>query len=360
MDKASRGRTALHKYFLCLFGLILSLPLLALIVPAFALPITLSGIGYLFGCSIAITGLILAPRVSKYYFATIIGGLVVVLVAAARVFSISNNPNQSLSIISLPHGKETSWLNALVDEQDSLIFGEALFHFIGGDSNSEHENITSALYTDYSEMRAAQGIVPSPFLSTYLYLQQPDRFDTVIVEPEVDHLPKFGVIFLHGYMGNVTVQCWEIAQAVKKLGGVTVCPSTEWTGQWWQPRGQSILRAAFEYMRARGIQKIYLGGFSNGGFGISRMASQLGEEKDLRGLFFIDGITDGMRIKQSGLPVLIIQGSQDERMPAAEARRIAEIIGNSALYIELNSDHFVIMKQPVLVQNTLAAWLAGH
>lgn len=263
-------------------------------------------------------------------------------------------------MITLPQSEGTRWVSYIIDEQDSLIFGEALFHRIGGVSSNEHEKITQALHTDYSEIRATQGIVPSPIVNTYLNFQGPTAFDAVRIEPEVKYHSEIGVVFLHGFMGNITAQCWEIAQAVSRFGFVTLCPSTGWRGEWWRPQGQAILQATFRYLREQGIQRFYLGGFSNGGFGISRLASQLKNENGISGLFFIDGIYDGASIKDAGLPILIIQAAQDERMPVAEARQIAKIIGESGTYVELAGDHFLVMKQPDLVQDILAEWLEDH
>jgi len=351
----------MFRYLLCLFGILLALPILALIALAFVLPITISGIGYLLGCSLAISGLIIAPWRNNYSFVLTLTGVIALgLVAAARLVLAGQDTTSSLRMIALPQGKETRWVNYLIDEQDSIIFGEAIFHLIGGDSANEHENITSALHTAYSEMRATQRIFPSPVVSTYLDLQQPSSFDTIIIKPKIDRPPEIGVVFLHGYMGNVTVQCWEIAQAVKKLGAVTVCPSTDWRGQWWQPQGETMLRATLRYLREQGIQKFYVGGFSNGGFGLSLLASKLRNENGLSGLFFIDGISNGSSIRETGLPILIIQGAQDERIAAAEARQTAEIIGDLGTYIELKGDHFLIIKQPDLVQNAIADWLEDN
>jgi pimeloyl-ACP methyl ester carboxylesterase len=201
----------------------------------------------------------------------------------------------------------------------------------------------------------SQGMFPSPLVNTYLNLQQPNAFDAVVIEPKEQ--AKFGVVFLHGYMGNVTAQCWEIAQAVKELGGVTICPSTEWTGHWWQPNGQAILKSTFAYLKEQGISKIYLGGFSNGGFSIGHLASELGNEKALAGLFFIDGFINGILIRELGLPVLIIEGTRDERVPPAIAKSFAAEVGDLGTYVEIDSDHFLIMKQPKLVQNAIATWL---
>jgi pimeloyl-ACP methyl ester carboxylesterase len=351
------------KYLLCILGIILSLPILVMAALAFTFPISISGVAYLLAYSVAITGLVVAPWMKRHALLTSIGIFVFFLIAILRI-NATWNSTSNIQILTLPQGKSTRWLSYVIDEQDSLIFGEALFHFIGGSSAAEHAGITQALYQDYSDMRQMQRVVPSPILNTYLGLQSPIAFDAVVIEPEVNSHPEIGVIFLHGYMGNVTAQCWEIAQAVSRFGAVTACPSTKWTGEWWKPQGQAILKETFQYLRKQGVQKFYLGGFSNGGFGISRIVSEVNNEEGLKGLFFIDGIADGASIKATGLPVLIIQGSQDTRMPAVSARQISQVIGETATYVEINSDHFVIMKKPEPVQDALAAWLedqqSGH
>ena len=348
----------MFRFLLCLLGVFLALPLLALIVSAFVLPITVSGIGYVLGCSLVSAGLLMAPRREKSSFLiTLTGVIAIALVAGPRLVLTRWDENSNLRVVTLPQGKETRWMNTLIDEQDTLIFGEAIFHRIGGVSPREHEQIADALHTAYSEMRGTQGIFPAPIISTYLNLQQPDAFDTVIIKPEIMRHPEVAVIFLHGYMGNVTAQCWEIAQAVGKFGAITICPSTDWTGQWWQPDGEKTLQATFRYLREQGIQKFYLGGFSNGGFGISRLATKLRNEDGLVGLFFINGIANGADIKETGLPILIIQGARDERVPAREVSQIATVIGDLGTYVEVDGDHFMIMKQPELVQNAMTDWL---
>jgi pimeloyl-ACP methyl ester carboxylesterase len=349
------------KYFLCLLGVILLVPLLALIVRAFMLPITSSGLGYLLASSLAIAGLILALWKPKYYSWLIVAGVFTfLLIAGGRIISAELNATRKISMLTLPQEKGTRWLSYVIDEQDGIIFGEALFHQIGGSSAIEHTNISQALSKDYSDLSQIQAIVPSPIVSTYLNFQNTSAYDLIVIAPEVKSHPETGVIFLHGFMGNVSAQCWEIAQAVNRFGALTVCPSTGWQGEWWQPDGEAILRTTFAYLRKQGIQKIYLGGFSNGGFGISRLVSKLGDEAGLSGLIFIDGISDGAGIRKMGLPVLVVQGTLDERMPASEARRAAEIIGKLATYVELNSDHFLIMKKPDQVQDAIVTWLEDH
>ena len=138
----------------------------------------------------------------------------IAFVAGGRLVLASQDGNSSIRVVTLPQGRETRWINYIIDEQDSLIFGEAIFHAIGGDSAREHEQLTTALQRAYSEMRATQQIFASPIVSTYLNLQQAASFDAVMISPENMRHPDTAIIFLHGYMGNVTAQCWEIAEAV--------------------------------------------------------------------------------------------------------------------------------------------------
>lgn len=353
-DKRIISGMGIFKYSLCLLGIILAIPIFILFALVIKLPITLSGLGYVLGALLIVAGLILAPRMSKFYSFLISGGIVIAVVASVRIFLVTQSAGSDINTIALPQGKASSPLNALIDEQDGLIFGETLFHQIGGDSENEHADLASALATAYSQMRK-EGSFSSPIVSTYLGIQKPKHFDAVVLAPKGQ--PQFAVIFLHGYMGNVTAQCWEIAQAVKQLGGLTVCPSTVWTGQWWQPDGQAILQSTFDYVRAQGIQRIYLGGFSNGGFGISLLAPQMKREKGLAGLIFIDGFTNGADVREVGLPVLVIEGAQDERLPVAAARQFVAEVGERATFVEMEGDHFLIMKHPDAVQAAIAKWL---
>lgn len=342
----------MFRYLLVAIGLILILPVLVLLV--LALPITSSGMGYVLGYLLVVIGLILAPRVHKYYVVIAIGIATILIVASVRISSAQNGTPK---VLALPRGGPTYWINNLIDEQDALIFGETLFYFIGGDSDREHENLTSAFMNVYSLMRE-DGSFSSPVFSTYLNLQQPEHFDAVIIEPATE--PQFGVIFLHGYMGNVSAQCWVIAQAVKKMGGLTICPSTVWTGAWWEPKGQQILQHTFQYVREQGIERIYLGGFSNGGFSIGRLASQLTDEEGLSGLIFIDGFMNGTQVKELGLPILIVEGTEDERVPVEAALQFVKEVSDLGTYVEINSDHFLIIKEPALVQNAIATWLKNQ
>src|SRR5574341_1408527 len=143
------------QYLLFMLGLLLALPISALVALTLKLPITASGIGYLAGSVLGVAGLILAPWARWHSRTlTITGVIVTILVSTMRLMLAWQDTTPSISMIILPQGKEASGVGSLIDEQDSLIFGEAFFHFISGDSPAEHEYLTSALLADYSEMRA--------------------------------------------------------------------------------------------------------------------------------------------------------------------------------------------------------------
>jgi pimeloyl-ACP methyl ester carboxylesterase len=326
-------------------------------VLAIITPVTVSGGLYLLGSSLVSLGLVLAPWQPRIHLALTLSGLIVILAVAGVRLNLIRNEASNLKVIVLPSGKGTRPVNALIEERDSLLFGEAALHLIGGVSQREHENILQALSAIYQEASTTNGVFPSPFVSTYLGLQKPSAFDAIVIEPAVAPPSPTGVIFLHGFLGNVTVQCWQIARAAEKIGAVTVCPSTSWLGDWWQPEGAAIVRATFAYLRERGIRRIYLGGFSNGGDGVGRLIPVLANEPELRGLFFIAGARNAAGVRETDLPVLVIQGTNDERMPVIEARQFAVEIGARVTYVELEADHFLIMKQPQLAQHAISAWL---
>jgi pimeloyl-ACP methyl ester carboxylesterase len=351
---------SLLRSLLFVLGVLLAIPLLALIVLVLFTPVTLWGGLYLLGGILVVVGLILAPWRVRGHLMLALSGLIVILTAAGVRLSLTRNEDTHLKVIVLPSAKGPRPLDTLIDERDSLLFGEAMLHLIGGVSSREHKDVVPALSAAYRDTGAANGVFPSPILSTYLSLQKPAAFDAVVIEPAGEQAASTGVIFLHGFMGNVSVQCWQIARAVEQIGAVTVCPSTDWVGDWWQPQGKAIVQATFSYLREQGIQRIYLGGFSNGGNGVGSLVSALADEPGLQGLFFIAGMRNPQDVRKTGLPVLVIQGTNDERMSVEGARRFVQEVGPQATYAELQADHFLIMKQPQPVQEAISAWLKGQ
>jgi pimeloyl-ACP methyl ester carboxylesterase len=203
-------------------------------------------------------------------------------------------------------------------------------------------------------MKAQGATSLSPFLTTYLNQQHPGAFDAVIAEPGSGRPPKSGIIFLHGFGGNFTLQCWLIARAADHIDALTVCPSTRVSGDWWSSQGQSILEETLTYVQQRGVERIYLAGLSNGAIGASRLAQQY---KDLLvGLILISGADPGATM--TALPVLVVHGKYDERIPVSLIEQYAAVGGQNVTYHLFEGDHFVLLKQADQVRDVIAGWLS--
>jgi pimeloyl-ACP methyl ester carboxylesterase len=234
----------------------------------------------------------------------------------------------------------------------------------------EAENAVPAFLAPYQEIRNQTGSMPSPFAATYLFLQRPGAFDAIIVEAggpgtqgnsgeligTQEERGEAAVIFLHGFAGNFTLQCWLFAKAASAAGMMTICPSTSWIGDWWSADGEATLRQTIQYLHRQGIERIYLAGLSNGGLGASKLAPRLAGE--LAGLIFLSGVEPNAA--DTGLPVLLIHGEGDERIPISLARDYAAHIGTQATLVEFPGDHFLLAKDAAEVQQTITDWLTAQ
>jgi pimeloyl-ACP methyl ester carboxylesterase len=242
-------------------------------------------------------------------------------------------------------------LNRIFNEQDVVLFGARLAPQLGLISPAENNGLVPTLAETYGKMQGATPL--SPFLLTYLNQQSPNAFDVVIAQPPIDTPPKRAIVFLHGYGGNFTLQCWLMAHAGDRIGALTICPSTGPSGDWWSPYGEAILQQTLSYLHQRGIERIYLAGLSNGGIGVSRLAQRL--EAELAGLILISGADPDAPI--SGLPVLVVQGKDDQRIPKNVVERYVAAAGTSSTYLLLEGDHFVLLKQADQLQGAIADWI---
>jgi pimeloyl-ACP methyl ester carboxylesterase len=335
-------------------GVLAAFPCLAVVlflIPA--TPISQTGLLYLLGCLVIAAGLIGAPFWRRGPRILCLGGLG--LIAATVAFRLVAPPSGSrLDLVTLPAQSGPHWLNRLFNEKDLVLIGAHLAPRLGLVSRAESEGLVLALAVTYREMREATPL--SPVMTTYLGQEQPRAFDAVIGKPGPDQQPQFGVIFLHGFGGNFTLQCWLVARAVEQAAGITICPSTRLVGDWWSPDGQAILAETLGYLRQVGIEHIFLAGLSNGGIGASRLAAGL--ESELAGLILISGADPRAAI--TGLPVLVIQGTHDERIPPAISAGYVEEAGPSATYLLLDGDHLLLLKRAERVQAAIRDWIAQH
>jgi predicted esterase len=340
------------RYALTVLGLLLGLPLIFILLLIPRTPVSAVGAAYLLGSFLIVTGMLSALRWRRFSLASMLIGLTVVLVTvAARI--LVPPAGMQINLITLPGQSGPRLLNRILNEQDIVLFGAQVAPYLGAVSPAEEKSLDFTFSQAFRKMET-QGVTPlSPFLTTYLNRQSPDEFDAVISEPQPGIQPRSGIIFLHGFGGNFTLQCWLIARAAERIDALTVCPSTGQAGAWWNARGQSILDETLRYLRQRGVERIYLAGLSNGAIGASRLAEGLKDE--LAGLVLISGADPGAAI--GDLPVLVLHGKDDERIPVSLMEAYASAAGPTASYHLFESDHFLLLKKAEETQQVIAEWL---
>ena len=333
-------------------GIAAAIPLGVLVVVACVTPITPSGRLYLLAYALVVVGALAAPWWPATY-RTIMGAglLLLCLVATARLWSAGSG--RTLSMLTLPDHSSARWANRLVDEQDVALVGTRLLTFARMLTPRENRDLLPAMARAYRQMRAAEGATPSPFVSTYLNREHPTAFDTIVIEPRAGRAAEVAVVFLHGFTGSFTLPCWLVAQAAGAIDAVTMCPSVGWRGDWWTQHGAATARTTLDELRGRGVRRVYLAGLSNGGIGAGELASDLGP--GIAGLIMISGASP---YAQTGdLPVLLLHGRDDERVPASVSRAFAQRAGTRATYIEFQSGHFALVIDADRMLNEIETWL---
>jgi len=342
----------IFRYLLLAAGLLMSLPLLVLLFFLPKTPVSAVGTFYLLSYSLIVLGMIFAPWRSGHSAVLVFAGCGIAL--ATILLRLLFPPSGiRMNLMTLPSRSGPPLLNRLLDERDAVLFGAQVSPYLGAISPLEKKSLDIKFSQAFQEMKVQEVTPLSPFLTTYLNQQHPKEFDIVIAEPTSGRPPRTGIIFLHGFGGNFTVQCWLIATAGVPIDAITVCPSTDPSGAWWNSKGQSILQETFLYLQQRGIEQVYLAGLSNGAIGASRLAVQY--EQKLKGLILISGADPGAT--KTGLPVLLLHGKDDERIPAAMIEQYASAARPNAAYHLFEGDHFLLLKQADQVQEVMIDWL---
>ncbi len=261
--------------------------------------------------------------------------------------------DESHALVTLPSGESSRLLNRLYPEPDGARAAAALLELRGGRDDSEFSKLPEILLKAYERADPAASSLPTPAIATYLGLQSPQAFDTLVLRPPPQRVSAdAAVVLLHGYAGNFYVYCWEMAQAAAAANLVTLCPSTSPSGAWWEPAGAQIVERTLDYAHDIGMNRVYLAGLSNGAAGASELAITLADR--LAGLVLISG---GRAASPPRLPVLVIQGAADRMMPAESARSYARGRGN-VQYHERPGGHFVFLSDTPAVRPIIARFLS--
>jgi pimeloyl-ACP methyl ester carboxylesterase len=334
---------------------ILGVPLLILVVLVALLglmaPWSPSGWFGLGTLTVAALALAIRERAVRRGLGVVAGVLLAILLIVRMVGA----EDGMIRMVTLPQGTSSRWLGRLVDEQDVALAGARVLAMQWPLPPDERRRLLPAMREAYVDMQRDDAFTPSPVLGTLLGRQGPSAFDALVIEPRAEGgstAPvKIGVIFLHGYAGSYTIECWLVARAARTIGAVTVCPATDFSGYWRGEAGEQIVRATLDYLHARGIQRTFLSGLSNGAMGASALAPRLASS--LAGLVLISGAPASGG--NGGLPTLVVHGTDDPMASDASARAFAA--RNHASYAGFDGGHFVLLVRRAETREAIANWL---
>ena len=340
-------------WLLFLFAIFLGLPLLA--VCGLTLLGPPSGETSVFTIAVLamVIGGLMAPWRRYLAWGARAGFVLLFLVVVYRFFAAESGT--TVRDVTGPDGREGRWIDRVVPERDVALGGTTLLLALGKMGPPE-PGLRAALRDGYDRMRRAEGPVPSAIVGTFLFGQSPTDHSVIRIAPaDRFNPPEAVVVFLHGFIGNITVACWHVAQAANPVGLDVVCPSTGWQARWAEPDGRATVDATIAALRARGVQRIYMAGLSAGAIGLSQMARDL----DVEGVILISGASS--RARPAAVPTLVLQGRRDPRTPPAPARAYARAVGRRARYVEHpEAGHWMILSHHDFVQENLRHWLAAQ
>jgi len=275
------------------------------------------------------------------------------------------SPSTSIRMITLPGPGSPHWSGYLVPERAVAVNGSQMLQTRGIVPPGFPQKLAAA----YDRFEQQLGLVPTPLPATFLGLQRPDAFDTIIVEPSARRSDT-ALVFLHGYMGNVSLICWLVSRAADPLGVVTICPSVGVQGDWWSPEGARTLGATLRHLRHIGVpcpahrrdcgptrpRRVILAGLSNGARGASVLAPRF--RRRLAGLILISGLSAGAASPR--VPLLLLHGRRDPAVGEAAATRYVRRAGRQARHVRIASDHYILLTRESTVRAALGRWLAAR
>jgi hypothetical protein len=232
-------------------GALLGIPAVPLALLAATTPVSAVGFLYILGALVTLAGLVSAPwrktrrrGVTRAGLALLATAMLARLVAAGHGKTVSMTRGDSAS---------AALVDRLLPEADVAVTAARAVIWTGMLPANDTQGLVPTLKGAFATMSRAEGSTPSPVVLTALGRQTPDAFDTIEVPAPVPDAHA-AVLFLHGFGGNFTLQCWMVAEAARRAGAATFCPSTRLAGDWWSAGGQQIVGRTMDRMRARGFE----------------------------------------------------------------------------------------------------------
>jgi predicted esterase len=313
-------------------------------------PLSWSGTAYVLGAATLTAGLALAKKRAGPWLRWAALALVTVT-AGARLSTGARG--EAVTMVTVDGHASTSsarLLARLVDEEDVALSGARALEATGLWRDPDTRGLVPVMRAAYGEMRAAEGDVPSPVLTTYVGAQSPRGFDMVIAAP-AGPASDTAVLFLHGFAGNFTLPCWRFARPLVARGVTVGCPSTTYEGHFWTADGAAIVTQAREALVARGAKRVVLAGLSNGAISASLLAPR--SKGAFSALVLVSGVAGDAPC--SGLPTLVVHGRRDAMTSPALARSYASRCGGR--YVDLDAGHFAMLVRATEVDAALVAFV---
>ncbi|MHB8872839.1 MAG: alpha/beta hydrolase [Myxococcaceae bacterium] len=251
----------------------------------------------------------------------------------------------------LPGGEDLTAARSLADEAALAKMGAVAAVQAKRLPAAELELMQADLAAAYAELLAERGRVPTPVTQTIAGAQRPDGFDLLVVPPRAKESDR-AVLFLHGWGGSFTLQCWLTARAVADEGWMTVCPATGVAAVWSDAAGEKIVRETLRWLRAHGKKRVVLAGLSNGGSGAARLARKL--EAEFEGAICLSGVAGEGPAR---LPMLVIHGTGDTMFGVDNAHRFTKGRPERTLKL-LPGGHFVLLRRRDEVGALIRRWIA--
>lgn len=347
-DDGREGRGGRWGLFVLAF--FVGLPLLALCGLTILGPPSPETMVFTLAVTAMVVGGLMAPWSPRLAWGARLGFVVLFLVVVYRVFAA--DAGRTVRAHTGPAMTGGRLLDRIVPERDVAIGGTLLLTALG-EMGPREPGLLDALRDGYGRMRRDQGPVPSSTVSTFVLGQTPEDHTVFRIAPaDRFNPPEAVVVFLHGSVGNITIACWQVAQAANPVGVDVVCPSMNWTAHWEEPDGLAILNATLARLRAENVRRIYLAGLSQGAIGISRMRSV-----DVDGVVLISGVS--ARAVPKRVPTLVLHGRNDPRTPVAPARRYARAV-RATYHEHPEAGHWLLLSEHAWLTDHLRRWLAAR
>ncbi|MCJ8331619.1 MAG: hypothetical protein HRT89_20095 [Lentisphaeria bacterium] len=240
---------------------------------------------------------------------------------------------------------------------------------------AQSKTIRQIFLKEYREMRGDESFLALGSVMNYSYRDmltnsRPAKQFYIFIPEEArgKTVPLF--VFLHGSGGNFKGYMWKWREFAKANNSVVVAPGFGF-GEWDRSGSMELIKEVLDYCDKSSsftVSKRYLVALSNGGIGAWRMPHDLAS--NFEGMALISPIMNSYWKSDTDMintwknrPILIIHGSDDNRIPLAYIKRRAEILSEGKVNLEFitlpKEDHFLFFSSWKKVSQVLQNWMTN-